>query len=89
MSQVYKEMNKTGKYLFWQGLTFQAGGLIAVLAGDLTTNIPVLGACLIAIGIGNVAGASYDHRCNIKNDSKGNPLSMKEQITPLLSVPGK
>jgi hypothetical protein len=86
MSQVYREMNKTGKYLFWQGLTFQAGGLIAVLAGDLTTNIPVLGACLIAIGIGNVAGASYDHRCNIKNDSKGNPLSVAEEPLPQKTV---
>jgi hypothetical protein len=72
MSQIYRNMNKVGKFTFWQGTLFSLGGLALVLTNY--QGMETLGACALAIGLYNIAMASYDERCNIKNNSKGEPL---------------
>lgn len=82
MSQIYRNMNRIGKVLFWKGSFFQIIGLIAVFFGDLSTKIPILGCVLLLIGIYFLMVCQFDERCNIKNNSKGESLP----ISPLEKV---
>jgi hypothetical protein len=74
MSQIYKNMNKVGKRIFWVGIVFVLLGLLVVLTKDEARMIGI-GAMLSVFGFYYLAIAQFDERCNIKNDSKGNLLS--------------
>lgn len=69
MSQIYREMNKTGKRIWWAATVMVVVGLV----GSILTNNTIFPVAM-SLGLYNWAMAAYDKRCNILNDSKGNPL---------------
>lgn len=73
MSQIWKDMNFTGKYCVVFGSASTLLGMIVVL-WDKLQMMDGLGACCVAVGLHYLTIAQYDERCN-KNYVK--PVKVK------------
>jgi len=75
MSQIYRNMNKIGKVYFYIGSLMTLTGTVVLVFREIN-----VGAGAMAMGLYFMSVAQFDNRCNIKNDSKGNPIEAKNDV---------